>query len=350
MPERKKFFLISSLVILFLIFIGIFLMYSFFLPKPIHEVVIYTSVDQVYSEPVLKEFETRTGIRVLAVYDVEAAKTTGLVNRLLAEKNNPRADVFWNGEIAQTLLLKENGVLDPYQSPVAVTIPDQYHDNGYYWTGFGGRARVILVNTDLLHPDDYPRSLSDLATTSIPARNIGMAYPIFGTTATQVSAIYALWGEEEARQFYQTLRDRNIRILDGNAAVRDFVASGDLAAGLTDSDDACGAIARGYPVKIIFPDQEASEMGTLIIPNTVALIRGAPHPDEGRKLIDYLLSPEVESRLLESGWIQVTVRQVEGTSPCGDVRGVKGMNVTFAEIAAHQEAAKRDMTEIFVRV
>ena len=111
------------------------------------EVVIYTSVDQIFSEPILDKFEEETGIAVKAVYDVEAAKTTGLVNRLIAEKDNPLCDVWWNGEIAQTILLKEEGLLTPYFSPEAKGIPDAYIDPEEYWTGFGGRARVCLVNT-----------------------------------------------------------------------------------------------------------------------------------------------------------------------------------------------------------
>ena len=70
------------------------------------QVVIYTSLDKVFSEPILKAFERQTGIKVLDVYDSEATKTTGLVNRLIAEKNNPRADVFWNSEIGRTIVLK----------------------------------------------------------------------------------------------------------------------------------------------------------------------------------------------------------------------------------------------------
>lgn len=63
---------------------------------PQQEVVVYTSLDKVFSQPILEAFEKETGITVKAVYDSEAAKTTGMVNRLIAEKNSPRADVFWN--------------------------------------------------------------------------------------------------------------------------------------------------------------------------------------------------------------------------------------------------------------
>ena len=116
------------------------------------EIIVYTSVDQVFSEPIFSEFEKQTGIRVLPVYDVEAAKTIGLVNRLITEKNRPQADVFWNGEFVQTILLKEDGVLAPYASPNARDIPAEYVDSQGYWTGFAGRARVLLVNTNLVAP------------------------------------------------------------------------------------------------------------------------------------------------------------------------------------------------------
>jgi len=89
-------------------------------PAAQQEVVVYTSLDKVFSQPVLEEFERKTGIKVKAVYDSEATKTTGLVNRLIAEKANPRADVFWNSETGRTIVLKQKGLLAPHKSPSAV--------------------------------------------------------------------------------------------------------------------------------------------------------------------------------------------------------------------------------------
>src|SRR5262249_59950797 len=65
----------------------------------------------------------------------------------------------------------------------------------------------------------------------------------------------------------------------------------------------------GKPVAIIFPDRNGHaalpRMGTLYIPNTVALIKGGPNPDGGKKLIDYLLRTETEARLAEGGGFQI---------------------------------------------
>jgi iron(III) transport system substrate-binding protein len=89
----------------------------------VEEVIVYTSLDKVFSQPILDEFEKQTGIKVKAVYDSEATKTTGLVNRLIAEKDAPQADVFWNSQTGRTIVLKKKGVLVPYVSPSAAACP-----------------------------------------------------------------------------------------------------------------------------------------------------------------------------------------------------------------------------------
>src|SRR5258705_9559330 len=103
-------------------------------------VVIYVSADWPFSEPVLQAFEKKAGIIVKAVYDTEETKSTGLANRLLAEKDNPQADVFWSGESVRTLILKKNGVLTAYKSPSAEPIAPTFKDLQGYWTGFSARC------------------------------------------------------------------------------------------------------------------------------------------------------------------------------------------------------------------
>jgi iron(III) transport system substrate-binding protein len=345
MFAKKSIFLIGLVVFALIIIV----LYTDQVEKPARSVVIYTTVDQVYSEPILKDFETRTGIQVLPIYDVEATKTTGMVNRLIAEKNRPLADVFWNGEFAQTILLKEQDVLEVYKSPSSGDIPAEYLDPEGYWAGFGGRARVLLVNSNMVSPDNYPDSIFDLLSSDIPGKQIGIAYPMFGTSATHASALYASLGQEKARDLYDQLKSRDVRVVDGNSVVRDLVADGQLSIGLTDTDDACGAIRDGAPVQMIFPDQQDGGIGTLIIPNTVAMINGAPHSDEAKELIDYLLSKEVEGKLLASGSIQIPVRNVDTRSECPGNIYIKGMNVSGSDIFQLLIPAKKDMSDIFIK-
>jgi len=311
-------------------------------------VVVYTSVDQVYSEPVFRNFERETGVKVLPVYDVEATKTTGLVNRLIAEKARPQADVFWSGEFSQTIVLKNENILVQYQSPSAADIPVQFKDAEGYWTGFGGRARIFMVNTDLLKPSQYPHSMYDMLDEKYPAKTVSIAYPMFGTTATQAAALYSYLGKDKAREFFTSLNNRGVRVVDGNSVVRDLVEDGQISYGLTDTDDACGAVEGGKNVTIIIPDQGEGDMGTLVIPNTVAMIAGAPHSEEAKVFMDYLLDKKQESAMVTSGWIQIPVRDIPA-SACINSTGIKTIPVSYQDTYYSLKPAQSDLTEIFIR-
>ena len=312
-------------------------------------VVVYVSVDQTYAEPVLRAYAERSGVRVDAIYDVEAAKTTGLVNRLIAERERPQADVFWSGEFAQTVLLQHAEVLQPYASPEAESIPDGMKDPDAYWAGFLGRARVLLINTDRLPVTQAPASIFDLLDERWVGKEIGLAYPLFGTTATHAAALYAALGPEEARGYFSALQGKGVRVLDGNAAVRDLVASGDLTLGLTDTDDACVAIKSGAPVEAVFLDQDVGGLGTLVIPNTVAMVAGAPHEEEARALIDYLLSPETGAVLVSAGWSHVPLRSLGVEPECFAGQDVRAMDVDLAMVYEWSERAKTDLAQVFIR-
>ena len=270
------------------------------------QVVVYCALDRLFAQPLLEEYQRQTGVEVLPKWDAEATKTTGLVEALRAERARPRCDVFWNNEVGQTVVLAREGLLEPYQSPNAAGIPAEARDPQGLWTGFAARARVLIVNTDLVPEADRPRSVDALIDPRWKGR-CGIAKPLFGTTATHVAALQAQ-DPEATRAWLAALRENQVVVCAGNASVKDRVVAGELAFGLTDTDDVNLAIVDGRPVQAVFPDQEADGRGTLLIPNSLALLRGAPHPAEGQALIDWLLRPEVEARLAASRSAQVPLR------------------------------------------
>src|SRR5262245_39659779 len=164
-------------------------------------VTVYVSTDRVFSEPVLRDYEKRTGVRVNPVYDTEETKSTGLANRLIAEKERPQADVFWSNEPVRTVVLKSRGVLAPYRSPSAEGIPSALMDPEGYWTGFSARIRVVAYNTKLVKADEAPRSVFDLAEPKWRGQ-VAMADPRFGSTSFHVAALYAMAGDEKMDDFF----------------------------------------------------------------------------------------------------------------------------------------------------
>ncbi|MFC1588391.1 extracellular solute-binding protein [Planctomycetota bacterium] len=312
-------------------------------------VVVYTALDKIFSEPILKQFEEQTGIIVKAVYDVESSKTVGLRNRIISEKANPVCDVFWNNEIIHTIKLKHMGLLQPYVSANAESIPEIYKDREGYWCGFAARGRIIIYNTDKIKGNSIPKSLHSL-TDSKWKNNIGLALPLFGTTSTHMAVLYTKWGPEKLTAFFKKIQANQVRILDGNATCMRRVAAGEIIAGFTDTDDANLAILDGKHVSITIPDQGDDGMGFLVIPNTVSMIKGAAHSENAKKLIDFLLSPEVEVQLSNSPSGQIPLHKgVTGGPTTVDLNKCKLMQVDFDKAAKSTDAAAKLVEEYFVR-
>src|SRR5437868_864269 len=177
-------------------------------------VTVYVSEDQVFSEPILKDFEREAGIAVRAVYDTEEAKSTGVMNRLIAEKDHPQADVYWANEPVRAEALKKSGITTPYSSPSATGIPAEFRDVDGHWTGFSARGRVMIVNTNA-KLKAKPGSV--LAYTDPREKGRGViANPLFGTTTAYVAAIFTLWGDEKGKAFLDSMKRNDVRVSTGN--------------------------------------------------------------------------------------------------------------------------------------
>src|SRR5262245_23239811 len=308
------------------------------------EVTAYVSADRPFSEPIMQEYQRRSGVRVNVVYDTEETKSTGLANRLLAEQARPQADVFWSGEPVRTLVLKSRGALAAYQSPVAQGIADTFKDPEGYWTGFSARLRVIVYNTAKV--TDPPRSVFDLADPRWKGQ-AAIADPRFGSTSFHVAALYAEIGDERADDFFRRLKANEVKIVDGNSVVRDLVARGDVLVGLTDTDDVNVAIEGKLPVAMMLPDRDG--IGVPVMPNMVSLIAGAPHPDEARRLIDYLLSPEVERQLAQSEAVQIPLHAgVPGPKNIPAISTFKPMTLDYAKAANRVDDVTSRLVAILV--
>jgi iron(III) transport system substrate-binding protein len=175
-----------------------------------------------------------------------------------------------------------------------------------------------------------------------------MAYPLFGTTATHAAALFAAWGEARARKFFEALKANDVKILEGNMTVCRAVADGELALGLTDTDDAHLLQSQGRPVDFILLDHDGR--GALLVPNTLALIKGAPHPEAGRKLIDYLLLPEVEQILATSPSAQIPLHPgVAVPVVVQKMAQNPRMPVDFAQAAAQLTPSADFLKSLFTR-
>lgn len=282
-------------------------------------VIVYTSQDEVFAEPILREFETKTGIQVRPVYDSEAVKTVGLVNRLLTERNNPQCDVFWNNEEFRTRQLAAHDIFRP--------------TNG--WTHLGYRTRRIVINTNLLSAANAPRSFRDATNAQWHGKG-ALAYPLFGTTATHFLALRQLWGDDGWQKWCRALTANQPFLVDGNSVVVKQVSRGEAWFGFTDSDDIAGAQREGFPVAALPVTEE-----TLFVPNTVGVIRNCPHPEAAQRLFEFLSDPKVSQKLVE-------MRALEGAT-LDSARSVAGLPVDWEKLLRDLDSATEETKQIFLR-
>lgn len=239
-------------------------------------VVVYCAQDEDYAEPIFHEFEKDTGIKVLAVFDSEAVKTVGMANRLLAERSYPQCDVFWGNEEMRTRQIAAQNVFRA--------------TNG--WAAFGYRSRRILFNTNKLTLATAPHTLEEL-TNGVWRGRVAMAFPQFGTTGAHLNALRQHWGDAAWQAWCRALVANKPYLVDGNSVVVRTVARGDAWVGLSDSDDVADGQREGMPVAALPLTPEM-----LLIPNTVGLVRGAPHPAAAEKLYEWLQQPQVAQKLV----------------------------------------------------
>ena len=244
-------------------------------------VVLYSSQDQLFAEPILKEFTRQSGIEVRPLFDSESVKTAGLAHRLRAEKEYPGCDLFWSNEELYTQTLARDGIFSAENV-----------------RSFGYRTRRLVINTKKLNITNAPTSLLEL-TNDVWRGKFVFAYPLFGTTSCHFLALREFWGDELWKSWCYGLVRNVSKVVDGNSLVVKMVASGEAEIGLTDWDDINAGKKLGYPIMELplKPDLMA-------IPNTVAIVRGAPHFPDAEQLRDFLIKPETVNALVKAGAIE----------------------------------------------
>ena len=308
------------------------------------EVVVYCSVDEEFGRQVFARYQELTGVEAKVVFDSEAGKTTGLLRKLEQEASRPRADVFWSSELFGTILLARQGLLAPYDSPGAADIPSHYRDPEHRWTAFGLRARVIAFDPTRVDAATLPTTWEELAEPKWAAQ-VAIANPLFGTTRGHVASMFALWGSERGTAYLTGLRDGGARIVDGNSAAVRAVIAGRVNVALTDTDDVWVAQRAGASMDLRYLDM--GDGGTLLIPNSVAVVEKCPHPEAARRLVDFLVSPEVERLLAQSASRNIPVRP--------DLRDELSLElppatqITFDSVADYLDSAVSAAREILLR-
>ncbi|MDQ3707355.1 MAG: extracellular solute-binding protein [Chloroflexota bacterium] len=252
------------------------------------KLVLYTTRTESLIKPVVDAYQKKNpGVEVVLL----TGSSGELSAKLLEEKDNPQADVFINTDTIAMSSLASQGVFEPNPSTAVELVPEEYRAEDATWVALTLRARVIMYNTDLVKPEEAPKSMFDLTDPKWKGQ-VGSADSTNGSMQAQVVAMSALVGPERTGEFIAGLVANETRFFGGHTDVRKAVGAGELKLGLVNHYYYQLSKAEGAPVGVVYPDQGEGEMGVLVNSTNAGLVKGGPNLPAAHSFVEYLLTME----------------------------------------------------------
>ena len=274
-------------------------------PEDGERLVLYTSHKKEVWWPIVKEFETRTGVWV----EVVEGGTNELLERLDKEQDAPQADVMFGGGVES--LESYRDLFAPYTCAEADAILPQYRAQDDIWTPFSSLPVVFVYNPKLVRAGEIT-TWRDLLDPTWKGK-IAFADPsVSGSSYTAlVTMLCAVEGEADdiLRAFAENLDGKQ---LESSGAVLSYVAGGQAVVGVTLEETASRRIAAGDELAMVYPAD-----GTSCVPDGCAILNGAPHADNARAFVDFTVSRDVQ-QLIQEQFCRRSVRsdlESAGTLP-----------------------------------
>jgi iron(III) transport system substrate-binding protein len=311
------------------------------------DLVVYSARKEELIRPAVQAAEKALGLKVILF----TAGAGELARRIELEKGSPRGDVFIGTTAGFAELMRERGLLEGFTSPLLKQIPAEFRSPDDTWLPITARVRVLMCNTNLVKPQEVPRSYFDLASPKWKGKVV-VASMGERTTVGWLAAILAVKGEAFTGKYVGDLKANALKVLKNNTEVRKAVANGEYAIGITNHYYYLLQLQEDpqSPIRIVYPDQGPADMGTPVFSITAALIRGAKHADAGRSFLEFLLKLEGNRHLVEG---EFEIPLVPGLHLPGADKGIKGLAqiksppLTQVQIAELEPKAERLFGSVF---
>lgn len=290
------------------------------------DLVIYSGRKLPLILPAVEAFEKKFGIKVL----MKSGKSAEMVNTIIEERANPQADIVILTDAGNLQKLSEEELLIPYTSEQTQKIPAKYRSPKNDWVGVSGRARVIMYNTDLLKPEELPKTFLEL-TDSKWKNKIAAPSSLEASWIAQISALRIIKGEKVAEEFLTGLKRNNLKVMESHTQVRKAVGNGEVALGLVNHYYYHLQKAEGSPVGVIYPDQGVEDMGLLVNTAGVGIVKGAKNLEAAKKFIDFLLDKEAQNIFADANFEYPLLPEVKALP---EVKSLEGLKIAEIELSS----------------
>lgn len=250
------------------------------------ELTVYTAVEAEDLKKYAERFnEDHPDIKINWVRD-----STGVVTaRLMAEKENPRADVIWGLSGTSLLVLKNEDMLQPYAPKGLDKLSPKFRDpdSTPSWVGMDAYMATLCVNTIEAKKNGLPMptSWSDL-TKPVYEGHVVMPNPnSSGTGFLDVSGWLQMMGEDEGWKFMDGLHQNISRYTHSGSKPCKMAASGETTIGVSFANRGARLKEQGAPLEVIFPEEG---LGWEV--EATSIMKGTKKLDAVKTLVDWSIS------------------------------------------------------------
>jgi len=261
------------------------------------KVMLYSSMQEAQLQAVKEAFEkTYPGITM----DYYFASGGKVLTKMTTEAQGGQiaADVVWLGDPCDYEGFKANGWLEKYSSPEENHIAKAYIDPDGYYTAGRLVTMGIAWNTTLVKDSEAPKTWNELLDPKWKNQIIMTDPDQASTTKYWMTAM--MQSEKYGEKFFQDLYNNGTKLESGTTATHNRVADGSYKVGICLDYVSANLIAEGSPMNFHFT---TADVVTMTSP--VALIKGCANPDNGKLLIDFLLSKAGQEVLVEQNLVSV---------------------------------------------
>lgn len=303
------------------------------------ELIVYSPNSEGLLNATIPLFEEKYGVSV----ELIQAGTGELVKRIQSEKNDPYADVLFGG--SWSLMADNEDLWEPYVSVNDVNVVDAYKNTCGFITSNVLDGSVLIVNTDLIG-DIKIEGYEDLLNPELKGK-IATCDPANSSSAfAQLTNILLAKGGYEDEGAWNFVKDlfANIdgKICESSGSVYKGVADGEYVVGLSYEDPCAQLIKDGAPVKIVYPKE-----GTVYLPASATIIKGAKNMDNAKLFMDFILSEEVQNiwgSTLTNRPVMKDAQTSEFMTPLSDIYVIEE---DIPYVSAHKKELVDKYTEIF---
>ena len=281
------------------------------------KVVVYSPNNADINNPIIKEFQERTGVQV----ELITGGTGELLKRVEAEKDNPLGDVFFGGDTAS--LGAYGGYFEPYATKEQASINPAYLHEGNLYTPFTLLPMVIMYNKELVPAGAEPVSWESLLDAQWKGK-IAFADPAKSSSSfTQLATMLTAFGKDDDKGWAfveKFVANLDGKLLPSSGGVYKGVADKEFSIGITLEEAALRYVEGGAPVGIVYPAE-----GTVVTPDGMAVIKGAKNMDNAKAFIDFAAGTDVQA-LLQDEFLRRSVRTdasaISGLPAVNDIKTV----------------------------